>query len=286
MYKYLLICLILSSGSTVTLIAKNDSSEVSPIRLGTVAGITTAGFIYGHALQNNLWWKGEKTDFYFNTDRDWEYALGADKLGHAFFSFLVSSFYSDMLLWSGVDTATAIYSGTGIALAYQTYVEIRDGFSRDNGGGYLGFSPMDMAANTLGAGFPIAQYYIPSLRNYSLKISFDWQKYDKNKFGAIIDDYENTTHWLAINSRAIIPEEWRETWYPAWIGFAIGHSVNGLNAYGGGNHELYISLDWDIEAIPISGGLWNVLKRTIGRYRLPAPAIRIMPEITWFGLKL
>lgn len=283
---YIVIGLIVGCCNCNTLFAEKDTLRVSPIRLGAIAGITTAGFLYGHVLQNNLWWKGERTNFYFNTERDWEYALGADKLGHAYFSFFVSGFYSDMLRWSGVDTVTSVYTGAGIALAYQTYVEVRDGFSRDNGGGYLGFSPGDMAANTLGAAFPIAQFYVPSLRNYSLKISFDWQNYDRNKYGAIIDDYENTIHWLAINSKAIIPEDWRKTWYPEWIGFAIGHSVNGLNGQGGGNHELYVSLDWDIEALPINGGLWDVLKRSLSRYRLPAPAIRILPEITWYGLKL
>ncbi len=45
--------------SCFSLKAKTDTlSTVSPLRLACVGGITTAGFVYGHALQNNLWWKG------------------------------------------------------------------------------------------------------------------------------------------------------------------------------------------------------------------------------------
>lgn len=267
--------------------AEHDSvSTVSIPRLAGIGGITTAGFIYGHGLQNNLWWKGEKTSFYINTHRDWEYALGADKLGHCFFASMVSTTYSHLFQWSGVDTLSSLYAGAGIALAYQTYIEIRDGFSRDNGGGYLGFSPGDMVANTVGAAIPLMKYYLPSLQPLSLQISFDWKQYDPQRYGAIIDDYENTTHWLSIGSEAFIPVSWRNSWYPSWIGLSLGHSVQQLNGYGGGTHELYLSLYWDIRKIPVSGGLWDSIIAFASQYRLPAPAIRILPEITWYGLKL
>lgn len=265
---------------------KSDSTEVSISRLSVIAGVTTGAFVYGHALQNNLWWKGEKTDFYINYKRDWEYSLGADKIGHMFFAATVSELYGQLFQWARIDTVQSLWYGAGIAFAYQTYVEVRDGFSKDNGGGYLGFSPGDMAANTVGAGFPVLQHYIPLLRSFSLKISFDWNRYDRGKYGAVIDDYENTTHWLSIHPKVIIPDVWLRSWYPEWIGFSIGHSVNGLNGKGAGEHEIYLSLDWDIRAIPLKGGLWDVIKTTLSKYRLPAPAVRIVPDIVWFGLKL
>ena len=56
--------------------------------MGVVVGGTAAAFTIGHIWLNDLWWKGTKTDFHFNTQQDYEYALNADKLGHAFFVFL------------------------------------------------------------------------------------------------------------------------------------------------------------------------------------------------------
>jgi len=282
--SYILVIILFSCFS---LKAKTDSlSTISPLRLACVGGITTAGFIYGHALQNNLWWKGEKTDFYINTNRDWEYALGADKLGHCFFSSMVSTTYSRLCMWTGMDTISSLYTGAAIAMTYQTYIEIRDGFSRDNGGGYLGFSPGDMVANTVGASLPLLTYYYPVLQPFSLQISFDWKNYNPQRYGAIIDDYENTTHWISVGSEAFIPASWRNTWYPSWIGFSIGHSVKHLTGNGGGTHELYLSLYWDIRKIPLSGGLWDSIIATLSHYRLPAPSVRIVPGITWIGLKL
>ncbi|MFN5875034.1 MAG: hypothetical protein ACK45E_02025, partial [Ignavibacteria bacterium] len=44
----------------------SDTSAISPIRLGIVGGATIGGFVMGHAVLNDLWWKGTPTDFHFN----------------------------------------------------------------------------------------------------------------------------------------------------------------------------------------------------------------------------
>src|SRR5688500_6605517 len=111
--------------------AQSDSSyrEIDAGRLALVGGLTLGGFVYGHVLQTDIWWKGERSSFHLEWERDWSYALGADKLGHVFFPYAITHSYDRLLRWAEVDSTTAIWSAASLALAYQTYIEIRDGYS-------------------------------------------------------------------------------------------------------------------------------------------------------------
>jgi len=253
---------------------------IDPVKLGVVGGVTVAGSVVGHALVNDFWWKGEKVPFHVNTTTDYTYALNADKLGHMVFSHAASTIYSDLFRWCGMDSTTAAWSGFGVAMTYQTYVEIRDGFSA----GY-GFSWGDIAANTIGSSLPVAQRYIPALRSIDLQLSF-WPSDDfKNgQYNAIIDDYTSTTHWLTLNAYDVAPTSWR-SWFPPWLGLAIGHSVQNLDGNGGGQHVVYLSLDWQLHRIPnLAPWLRDVL-RVLHLYHLPAPAVRILPNVVWYGIR-
>lgn len=254
-------------------------------RLAIVGGATAVGITYGFILQKNLWWKGEKTSFYFNFDRDWKYAIGADKLGHFFFPYMVAGVYSQALEWAQMDSVSALWWGAGLGLAHQTFVEIRDGFSKDNGGGYLGFSWGDMSANILGTAYPLLQQRSPFLRNFTVKVSFyPSDQYNAGAKNVIFDDYESTYHWLSINVKNILPQSVAQ-YYPAWINIAIGHSVKGLDGLGGGYHELFVGIDWNLEGVPIEGKLWKTIAKTLGYYHFPAPAVKIYPNVVWYGLR-
>jgi hypothetical protein len=257
-----------------------DSTGIIGWRLGLVAGGTAVAFAVGHGFLNELWWKGEPVPFHVNTEQDYVYALGADKFGHAFFAFAAATVYADLMRWCGMDSTAAVWTGFGVAMTYQTYVEIRDGFSAD-----YGFSWGDMAANTAGASFAVAKHYLPVLRPLDLQISF-WPSpaYKSGAYGSIIDDYESTTHWLAVSPYDWLPTEWKN-WYPPWLGMAVGHSVQNLDGLGGGNHTVTLSLDWDparIRGLPpwLSGVL-----RVLHLYHLPAPAVQVYPNVVWYGLK-
>lgn len=254
-------------------------------RLAIVGGATAVGITYGFILQKNLWWKGEKTSFYFNFDRDWKYAIGADKLGHFFFPYMVAGVYSQALEWAQMDSVSALWWGAGLGLAHQTFVEIRDGFSKDNGGGYLGFSWGDMSANILGTAYPLLQQRSPFLRNFTVKVSFyPSDQYNAGAKNVIFDDYESTYHWLSINVKNILPQSVAQ-YYPAWVNLAIGHSVKGLDGVGGGHHELFVGIDWNLEGVPIEGKLWKTIAKTLDYYHFPAPAVKIYPNVVWYGLK-
>lgn len=258
---------------------KTSEGGIDPLRLSLVAGGTVGGFVWAHALQNDLWWKGTWVPFHVNWSQDWSYALGADKLGHATFPFMASRAYGMAFRWCGMDTTASVWASSGLALAYQSYIEVRDGFSQD-----YGFSPSDMVANVLGAGLPVAQHYVPALRPFTLQVSF-WpsQAFRQGSHNAIIDDYTSTTHWVSVTMADVVPSDW--TWYPQWLNLAVGHSVENLDGKGGGNHVFLLSLDWNLQRLPgIPAWLRDVF-HVLHTYHLPAPAVRLYPTVAWFGLR-
>ena len=258
----------------------DDSTRISVTRLGIVGGATIGGFVVGHAVLNDLWWKGTPTDFHFNTDDDYRYALNADKFGHATFAYIATTTYADLFRWTGMDSASAVWSAAGVATAYQTYIEIRDGYSET-----YGFSWGDIAANIAGISLPVLKHYYPSLRPFDLQISFGPSEgFRQGSHNAIIDDYTSTTHWLSVNLHDLAPTSTFKD-VPPWLGLALGHSVQNLDGVGGGQHRLFISLDWNLSRIEgLPPWLRNIM-RTLHLYHLPAPAIQISPNVVWYGIR-
>lgn len=259
-----------------------DSSvqTVHPWRLAAVGGSTLTAFIIGHGFLNDLWWKGEKVPFHFNWEQDSRYAIGADKLGHQLMAYATTRTYDAAFRWCGLDSTTAVLSAAGVSVAYQTYIELRDGFSRD-----YGFSWGDVMANTSGAALPVLQRFVPALRPIELQISFfPSDAFKAGAYGAIIDDYTSTTHWVSVTVFDYLSADWQQ-WYPPWLNLAIGHSVKNLDGLGGGQHEVFVSLDWNLARIK---GLPTWLREALQllhMYHLPAPAVRLTPYVAFIGLK-
>jgi hypothetical protein len=280
MKKALAIFLILSAINNLIIANEIDTSNVNTTRILIVGGGTLAFFSYGYLAQDNIWWKGEKSEFHFNNNLDYKYANNADKLGHFYFAYLATNLYSDLFQWAGVKKKKSLIYGGLVAFTFQTFTEIRDGFSSE-----YGFSWGDVAANLLGATYPSLQEVYPTLKPYNFKLSFyPSQKYKDGYHSHILDDYESTYHWLSIDVNRIMPKAINDV-FPDFINIAIGHSVNGLDGFGGGNHELFIGLDWDFESLPGQNKLWKTIKRWLNLYHFPAPAIKVYPNVVWYGLK-
>lgn len=278
-----LISLLVTYSATMPAIVCNAQERHDSIhfeRVVLVGGATVGAFVVGHGLLNNLWWKGQKSRFHVNAEQDYYYALNADKIGHAYFAGAAATVYSDLMYWCGMDSVTAAWTGFGVAMTYQTYIEIRDGFSAD-----YGFSWGDLSADLLGASIPIAKHYLPCLRDFDLQISFyPSSAFTSGGYNSIIDDYQSTAHWLAFHPHRLLSRSWQE-WYPPWLGLAIGHSVNNLNSATGGQHRFFVSLDFNVAHIQgLPSWLQDVL-RTIHLYHLPAPAVQVYPTVVWYGLK-
>ncbi len=277
---FALIFLLLTFFQTTTAqTAKSDSLNTN--KLIIVSGISAGAFIYAYGVQNNMWWKGEPSHFHTNWKQDWNYALGSDKLGHFFFGNLVSTVYKNSFKWIGFrENESYLYAGL-FTLSYQTFLEIRDGFSKE-----YGFSWGDFAANTLGSMYPYLQYNYPQLKNFNLKISYQPSSRFINGSNAyIMDDYESTYHWLSIDLDNLLPKKWKK-YFPGFINIAVGHSVTGLDNLGSAKHEFYIGLDWDLTAIKTKSKFIQAIIEILSKYHLPAPTVKISPDIAWYGLKL
>lgn len=272
-----LILLFLLCSSKVT---AQSGDTISYTRFGIVSGLTVAGVAAGYMMQKDMWWKGEKRSFHFEWDKDWKYALGADKVGHTFTPYLLSRTYQDIFTWCNLSEKEAAWYASGFALSYQTFIEIRDGYLAE-----WGFSWGDFGADVLGAALPVAQVYYPSLQQLHLKISFyPSQRFKDGSNRYIVDDYESTFHWLVIDPQAFLPETVTRN-IPRWIKLAVGHNVQQLDSPQGGTHHIYLSLDWNLEAIQTSSPLLRSVLKFFNHYHLPAPAISVYPKFAGFLVK-
>lgn len=254
-------------------------SSIDYLKIGIISGVTAGAFVFGHTVQNDIWWKDQKSDFHFNWKEDWSYAYGADKLGHLYFPWVAASVYGDLFTWAGIPKKNAlIYSGA-LALAYQTYVEVKDGFSAQ-----WGFSWGDMLFNAVGASFPLAKESFPLLKGVSFKVSYyPSERFKNNSHNVIIDDYESTYHWMTVNINEYLAPENKSFWFD-FINAGIGHGVKNLDTPQP-HHELFLSLDINLNAIKWDFIGWKLLQKAFSFYHLPSPAIRLSPGFALFGLR-
>src|SRR5947209_9338420 len=264
--------------STVNSSAPSDTVEVNPARLAVVCA-GTGGLIVGAHLQNyDSWWKGARGPFHLSVDD--AYPLGADKCGHFLFSYYAADAVGRSLAWSGVGTERAIIYGGLTAFAFQTYVEIEDGFHPD-----IGFSIGDLVADAFGTVLPILQERSPFLNAISPKWSANpSSRYLRHEYRTILDDYESQYYWLSVNLRALLGES-TATFVPTFLNVAIGYGVTNLDLKGGGDREFYLSLDLDVNRLPGSGGFLSAIKHVLNYIHLPAPAIRLTPSVITYGLR-
>jgi len=273
----LLVALILSQFSYAQ---TTQSDSINTNKLYVLGGASAGAFVFAYGLQNNMWWKGEKSEFHTNWNQDWNASLGADKIGHFYFGYAVANLYKHGFQWVGYSKEKSVLNSGLFTFSYQTFLEIRDGFSN----GY-GFSWGDFGANLLGSMYTFLQSKYSFLNNFDLKISYQPSKRLLNNSNRhIIDDYESTYHWLSIDINNFLPSSAAEI-VPDFINLTIGHSVDGLTNLGKANHEFSIGLDWDIEALPGNSPFLFFLKETLNLYHLPAPTIKIYPNVVWYGLK-
>ncbi|MBE2279520.1 MAG: DUF2279 domain-containing protein [Ignavibacteriaceae bacterium] len=260
-------------------ILTDSLKEVDYLKIGIISGVTAGAFVYGHAIQNDMWWKGEKSDFKFNWREDWEYALGSDKLGHFFFPYMASKIYTGLFIDAGLKKRESQYISASLLFLYQTYVEIRDGFSKE-----WGFSWGDFTANLAGSIYPILKEEIDPESTFLLKVSYyPSERFKNNSNRYIIDDYESTYYWLTINIDNFLKEQSKGFW-TKFINLSIGYSVKNLD-FADKYPEFYLSIDFNLKAIEWDFPLWQIIQEIFTYYKLPAPAIRISPGFTGFMLK-
>jgi hypothetical protein len=241
---------------------------------------------------NNAWYKDyPKSSFHLFDDRkEWNQV---DKLGHIWTAYQLARHSSETWKWAGVDSKKAAWLGAGSAFAFQSIIEILDGFSDE-----WGFSIGDMEANLMGAGGYLAQELLFKSQILQVKMGYKPYNYpDQLKtrrdqlFGAtlpeqLLKDYNSQRYWFSANLKSIVPA----SSLPAWLNLAAGYSSDGM--YGGrvntwtdaqGNfidrtdiarvRRFYLSPDIDLTKIRTRSKVLKSVFFMLNMVKIPAPAI-------------
>ena len=133
--------------------------------VGTIAVVGAVSWDYGSTsfhFQNEGWF-----------ERDTKYG-GADKLGHAFGAYALTSAYNYLYKQWGYSEEEAIWGGALSSWSQMTLIEVGDGFSSENG-----FSWEDELMNTIGVGMAYLRHRYPSIRN---KFDFRMEWFPSSEF--------------------------------------------------------------------------------------------------------
>jgi hypothetical protein len=258
-----------------------DSSHVDGVKLAVVGGVVAGGVTAIQLYQQNAWWKGGRSKFH--VQEDLVYALNVDKVGHVYGGVMISDLLRRSFEWADVPEESSLLWGCIGATAFQTYVEIQDGFSRD-----WGFDRVDFAGDLLGAWYPLIQRKVPPLRNVNLRFSY----LPKSPGGegalpgqthTVFDDYEGQTMWLALSMHNLLPAPVRD-WWPEFLCLSFGMAVRNNNSP---DRYLawFVSPDLDMtRIIPPSTPFLKTLGEVLNFFHLPLPALRFAPNVVWYGI--
>jgi hypothetical protein len=269
--------------SKIKLTADKKNYKVNPLKM-TVLGVVGAGvFTSMHIYYSNTWWK-DKRD-YFKFAQDGYYARNMDKASHLYTANVFTELTAIAYEWAGVSPSKALLYGAITSMAYETYIEVNDGFAPN-----WGFDWADMGANIFGAVYPFIQREVKPLENVNFKWSFNprWITKKATATDDLLDDYTNMTFWMSVNPELVLPKSVTSgKFYPNFLAIALGMSVKGASHVAGSTTafaEWYISLDYDLRKLPGKSDFMKKLKKILNFYHFPAPAVRVSPSGIWYGL--
>jgi hypothetical protein len=153
-------------------------------------------------------------------------------VGHMYGTYVENRASMELWRWTGVGRNKRIWIGGLSGAAYQTIIEVLDGFSAE-----WGWSWGDFGANMLGSGILISQELAWDDQRIKLKFSFhknhydgaDLQKradelYGKTLAESFIKDYNAQTYWASANIKSFFPK----SKLPAWLNVAVGYGADGM----------------------------------------------------------
>lgn len=216
---------------------KREASHRLPVpqplnkRVWLIAGAHVAGWAASYIALNKAWYADyPKSDFhFFNDNGEWNQM---DKAGHIWTTYQVSRISAGLWKWGGLSDHKSIWLGGITGMAYQSIIEIQDGFSKE-----WGFSWGDMAANTLGAASFVSQQLLWKEQRFQIKLSY-WpydynspelldrrnQLFGKTLHERLLKDYNSQTYWLSANVHAFLPN----SKWPVWLNIALGYNSDGM----------------------------------------------------------
>lgn len=252
------------------------------------------------------WYKNyPQTGFhFFNDNKEW---LQVDKVGHAWSAYNEGRASIQMWSWAGLQHKNAVWIGGLSGLAYQSIIEVLDGFSSE-----WGFSWGDYLANISGSSLLIGQELGWEEQRILFKFSATRRNYESgllNKransiYGSslperILKDYNAQTYWLSANLKSFF----KKTNLPSWLNIAIGYGAEGMFgavnntwtdangiAYNENNikryRQFYVAPDIDFTRIKTRSKILKTTFFMLNSLKFPAPSIEFSDrkiKFNWIG---
>lgn len=238
------------------------------LKVAVIGGVSMAGVLGVMETQRRRWWENRSPEFRIRND--WEYVRWTDKFGHFYSTATFSRVYKTSLSWAGLSESRAELWAVGLAWTNMLYYEVLDGF-----GPQWGFSPGDLLFNTAGAAYTYAQWQLPALEPYDLKVSY-WPSGWEGKNPT--DDYAGQTWWVTANLHSALPHSVGQD-LPPWLNLAVGYAARDLDEreYLTTSY-VYAGIDIELEKLPIDHPIWNAAVKWLRYLHLPSPAFRLTPN--------
>ena len=283
----------------------DTTGSIYPLRVAMLVG-SLASFRHiglNHVEQN--WYTGEKAER-IRWRNDWKghTYLNMDKGGHFMSGLFTASTVTQTASWAGFNPKTSVIFGTLISWSALFEIEMRDAYFAE-----WGFSIPDFTANTIGASIPLIYTLFPKSRDIQFKFGYypstlylnRIEKRSKSEphINHVIDDYEGMSFWISLPSKKILPQKFQSK-IPQWTRLAFGYGAVGLHGSNkksrGQNKgyperpdaspEVFIGLDYDTKHLPGSHRIWRNIRKQLNWLRLPAPAVRVYPDIRFYLIML
>lgn len=277
----------------------NDSAGLYSGRKWLVGGIQTALWAGTFHGLNSAWYANypRKPFHFFN---DWPEWQQMDKLGHVWTTYQISRASASSWKWAGMTQKQAVWMGAVSGMAFQSIIEILDGFTEK-----WGFSNYDMLANATGAALFLLQSENGGSPTLTLKLSYmpvnyapEWRNRATDLFGGspmgrMLKDYNGQTYWLSLNLKKISRMDDIPTWLNLSIGYGAstmlgGRSNSWLNSVGQTisaplirERKLLLSLDIDLTKIPTRKKWLQTTLSLFNCLKIPAPAIEYGTSGRW-----
>lgn len=266
--------------------------EINNKRCWLVAGAHIGLWAGSFVALNSAWYADypRQSFHFFNDNAEWNQM---DKAGHFWTAYQMSRLSYRAWKWTGLDEKKSRWLGAISGIAYQSIVEIQDGYSAE-----WGFSWGDMTANIAGAAAFLLQEAGWKDQRLQIKLSYhSWQYPEglsnrrKQLFGStiaerILKDYNSQTYWISANLKSFLPD----SRLPRWLNISLGYGSNGM--LGGfsntwkdkdGNtidrsdiarmRRLFIAPDIDLTKIHSNHKLIRTLLYIGNMIKIPAPAL-------------
>lgn len=246
----------------------------------SVGGIWAGSMI---ALQTVWYAEGSTGKFQFYDDsKNW---LQMDKAGHTYTAYQLNRLTSDLYRWAGVDQKKATWIGFGVALGYQTTLEVLDGFS-----GEWGWSWADVGSNILGASIYTSQELFWKEQRILPKFSYSPTPFASIRpevlgntfFESLLKDYNGQTYWLSFSPGRFFPNSNLPKWACVSFGYSAHEKLVGSesvyydvdsNITYTEQREFLFSLDIDFSALPIKRPWLKTIVKQFNYLKIPFPAL-------------